>query len=101
MTENMFLEIVSPEAILFSSEVDSVSVPGVNGEFQMLNNHAPIVSILKKGMILIDINSQSKIDAEILNEKITPSKEDKNILTLAINSGMLELNNNKLIILAD
>ena len=32
----MFLEIVSPEAILFSSEVDSISVPGVNGEFQML-----------------------------------------------------------------
>ncbi len=95
----MFLEIVSPEAILFSSEVDSVSVPGVNGEFQMLNNHAPVVSILKEGTVLIDVNSQSNI--EDLNEKIIPSKEDAKILTLSINSGTLELNNNKLIILAD
>ena len=45
----MFLEIVTPEAILFSSEVDSIFVPGIHGEFQMLNNHAPVVSILKEG----------------------------------------------------
>ena len=42
----MILEIVSPEATLLHSEVDIISVPGVNGEFQMLNNHAPIVSLL-------------------------------------------------------
>lgn len=47
----MRLEIVSPEATLFSGEVTSVSVPGANGEFQMLNNHAPIVSILTKGSV--------------------------------------------------
>ena len=40
----MYLEIVSPEATLFSGEVTSVAVPGVNGDFEMLNNHAPIVS---------------------------------------------------------
>lgn len=45
----MYLEIVSPEATLFKGEVSSVAVPGVNGEFQVLNNHAPIVSILSKG----------------------------------------------------
>ena len=43
----MILEIVSPEATLFSGEVTSVSVPGINGEFQMLNNHAAVVSILQ------------------------------------------------------
>ena len=41
----MYLEIVSPEATLFSGEVTSVAVPGVDGAFQMLNMHAPIVSI--------------------------------------------------------
>ena len=40
----MYLEIVSPEATLFSGEVDSVTVPGVNGGFEMLKDHAPIVS---------------------------------------------------------
>ena len=50
----MYLEIVTPEAVLFSGEVTSVTVPGVNGEFQMLDNHAPIVSTLKDGEIRIE-----------------------------------------------
>ena len=49
----MYLEIVSPEATLFSGEVTSVAVPGVNGEFQMLKDHAPIVSLLKEGFVKI------------------------------------------------
>ena len=49
----MILEIVSPEAKLFSGEVTSVSVPGVDGDFQMLNNHAAIVSILGKGNVKV------------------------------------------------
>ncbi|HHC78448.1 MAG TPA: F0F1 ATP synthase subunit epsilon, partial [Flavobacteriia bacterium] len=49
----MILEIVTPEAILFTGEVESVAVPGINGEFQMLNNHAPIVSLLQKGEVRI------------------------------------------------
>ena len=49
----MFLEIISPEKIIYSGEVSSVAVPGVQGEFEMLNNHAAIVSSLKKGYIKI------------------------------------------------
>jgi len=59
----MILEIVSPEATLFKGEVTSVAVPGINGEFQMLNNHAPIVSLLAKGNV--KINAQNiKIQKE-------------------------------------
>ena len=47
----MVLEIISPEKIIFTGEVLSVAVPGVDGEFEMLNNHAAIVSNLKKGSI--------------------------------------------------
>ncbi|PCH53443.1 MAG: hypothetical protein COC22_02740, partial [Flavobacteriaceae bacterium] len=47
----MILEIVTPEATLLHSEVNLISVPGVNGVFQMLNNHAPIVSLLVKGTV--------------------------------------------------
>ena len=39
----MRLEVVSPEATLFSGDVKSVAVPGANGAFQVLDNHAPIV----------------------------------------------------------
>ena len=47
----MQLEIVSPEAQLFSGEVSSVTVPGASGSFQILNNHAPIVSTLVEGAL--------------------------------------------------
>ncbi len=45
------LKIVSPEKILFNGEVTMVKVPGVLGEFEILNNHAPIVSALQKGIV--------------------------------------------------
>ena len=96
----MFLEIVTPEAILFSSEIDSLSVPGVNGEFQMLNNHAPVVSNLKEGTVKIHIHSQT-IELDDLHGKLVADEADDKVLTLAINSGTLELNDNKAIILAD
>jgi len=91
----MYLEIVSPEATLFSGEVTSVAVPGVNGEFEMLTNHAPIVSILKAGSITI--NGDVTLEEEV-EEKFT--KQDGKTL-LAINSGTIEMKDNKLIILAD
>ena len=46
----MYLEIVTPEATIFKGEVDSVSVPGVNGDFEMLNNHAALCRSLKKDL---------------------------------------------------
>lgn len=49
----MILEIVTPEMTLFSGQVESVSVPGINGQFQMLDNHAPVVSLLTSGSIKI------------------------------------------------
>ncbi|TCK67649.1 F-type H+-transporting ATPase subunit epsilon [Winogradskyella wandonensis] len=91
----MYLEIVSPEATLFSGEVTSVTVPGANGEFEMLNSHAPIVSILKAGHV--KISGDISLEEEVEN-KFT-KKDGKTML--AINSGTLEINDNKIIILAD
>lgn len=92
----MYLEIVSPEATLFSGEVTSVAAPGVNGSFEMLNNHAPIVSLLKEGFIKISGNIT--LDEEV-KDKFT--KGDKNTTLLKINSGTLEMKDNKVIVLAD
>ena len=47
----MYLEIVTPEASLVQGEVSSVSVPGSDGSFQMLENHAAIVSTLGAGEV--------------------------------------------------
>lgn len=92
----MHLEIVSPEATLFSGEVTSIAVPGVNGEFEMLKDHAPIVSLLKDGNVKIygDISLE-----EDVQDKFTKGN-DKGTW-LAINSGTLEMKDNKVIVLAD
>ena len=45
------LKIVSPEKVIFDGTVESVKVPGVMGEFEILNNHAPIVSALNAGNV--------------------------------------------------
>ena len=91
----MHLEIVSPEQVLFSGEVNEVSAPGMNGEFQMLNNHAPVISVLVKGGIKLasDVKLPAKVESqfEIINgKKVFP-----------INGGVLELKDNKVTILVD
>ena len=50
------LKIVSPEKVEFSGEVTSVKVPGTTGSFEILNNHAPIISTLQKGLVEYDGN---------------------------------------------
>ena len=92
----MLLEIVTPEATLLNSEVISVSVPGINGSFQMLNNHAPIVSILTNGSVKF-AGGSVKIEDEF-QDKFTKENGE---YVLAIKSGTIEMKDNKVIILAD
>jgi F-type H+-transporting ATPase subunit epsilon len=92
----MFLEIVTPEASIYRGEVESVTVPGVMGEFQMLKNHAPIVSLLQKGKVKIK-GGVSPIEG--YEKKF--SKGENNSIVLPIESGTIELNDNKIIILVD
>ena len=92
----MLLEIVTPEATIFNADVSSVAVPGINGKFQMLVDHAPIVSILDEGLVRI------KGDTIQIDEEFTEKfKKEGNEYLLAINSGTIEMNSNKIIILAD
>lgn len=78
----MFVEILTLEEVLFSKEAKSVVVPGESGTFEMLDNHAPIISILKKGTI-----------------KITDTNNQKT--SIELNGGSIEMSNNKVTILAD
>lgn len=45
------LKIVSPEKVEFTGEVESVKVPGTMGSFEILTNHAPIISTLSRGVV--------------------------------------------------
>ena len=92
----MKLEIVSPEAVLLNADVESVYVPGINGDFQMLENHAPIVSLLQKGTVKIYGNVTIE---EAFQDKFT--KGDDQGTWLAIEAGTIEMSENKVIILVD
>jgi F-type H+-transporting ATPase subunit epsilon len=76
----MLLEIISPEKKLFSGQTGSVTVPGSNGMFQVLNNHAPIIATLKKGIVKVETPEGEKL--------------------FEINGGVVEVLNNKVVVLA-
>ena len=91
----MILEIVTPEMTLFSGQVESVSVPGINGQFQMLDNHAPVVSLLTSGSIKIFSN------VELDESVVSLFKKEDGTTNYAITGGVLEMKDNKAIVLAD
>ena len=92
----MYIDIVSPEATLFSGEIDSLTVPGTKGSFQIVNQHAPIVSTLTEGKV--KIQGQLKLSEEV---KSLFSQESDGHYYLSIRSGVVEMRNNKIILLAE
>lgn len=49
----MYLEILTPESKLFSGDIRLISLPGSQGTFEILKNHAPLISTLEKGKIKV------------------------------------------------
>ena len=49
----MIVEVITPDKILFSGEAVSVKLPGSGGSFEALANHAPLLSSLEKGQIIV------------------------------------------------
>ena len=78
----MYLEILTPEEKVFEGTVELVKVPGTKGPFAILNMHAPIISTLEKGEV-----------------KIRKSKKQEQLFT--ISGGVVEVRDNKIIILAE
>jgi len=78
----MKVEILTLENILLSEEVKSVIVPGKSGQFEILNNHAPVISLLNKGTIKVTYMNDEKKDFQIIG-------------------GSVEMSNNKITILAE
>jgi len=74
----MNIEIVTPDKNIYSSEIKLVKLPGTDGSFEILKNHAALISTLEKGQIkVIDTNNDIKFFnikdgvVEVLNNKIT------------------------------
>ena len=63
---SLILRIVSPEKIAFVGEVDNVVIPGASGEFEILPNHAPLISSLEPGKVRYSLADGSRSEIEIL-----------------------------------
>lgn len=55
----MKLEILTPEKTLFRGEVETITLPGTMGSFQVLNNHAPLIAALEKGVLSYTVGNDS------------------------------------------
>ncbi|WP_342647198.1 ATP synthase F1 subunit epsilon [Mucilaginibacter sp. CSA2-8R] len=76
----MTLEILTPDKKVYEGQVTSVTVPGTMGSFEILNNHAPIISTLEDGKLTV-----------------RGAKDD----VFFIKGGVVEVNNNKVMVLAE
>ena len=92
----MYLEIISPEATLFAGEIESLTLPGMDGSFQLLENHAAIVSTLEAGSVKIKGNISLSDSAKAQFESVS-----KNETLYVIASGTVEMRDNKIILLSD
>jgi len=79
----MLVEIRTPDKLIFSEEVNQIQLPGTKGAFEILKNHAPIVSTLTKGHI-----------------KVKDTKGKIHVIDLP-NGGLIESNENKVIVLIE
>ncbi len=77
----MNLEIITPDKKVFEGEVLSASFPGTDGSFQVLNDHAPLISLLKDGVV--------------------EYKSKDSVNQVKITGGVVEVLKNKVILLAD
>ncbi len=78
----MKLEIITPDKKIYEGDIKSIRVPGKRGSFQVLKDHAPIISTLENGPVFI-------VD------------QDGKETNLEINGGVIEVKMNKIILLAE
>ena len=64
MESNFKTEIISPEKIIFSGDVEEVVVPGIEGEMTILSRHIPLITFLRPGFILINNKEEEKFFVE-------------------------------------
>ena len=96
----MHLEIITPETKIFSGEIEAVQLPGVDGLFQILNGHAPIISSLNQGNVKVDLLKTFEED-EDTNTLIEKDAKNGKVISVKINGGVLEMQNDKVILLAE
>jgi len=96
----MQLEIITPEASVFSGEIEAVQLPGINGSFQLLKGHAMIISTLTEGKVKVDLSNPFKV-TEKTSALIETDASNAKVIHVNIKGGVIEMMNDKVIVLAE
>jgi len=92
----MILDILTPEAHVFHGNVDYVTMPGLEGQFQVLTGHAAIISALKSGVL-----SFKAMDDSLVNEHLTTDNIDSKVFHYKISGGVAERLGEPVVVLAE
>lgn len=93
----MNIKILTPEFVVFDGEVNSVLLPGKNGDFHIMKDHAAIVASLISGKVKVFTNQIG----ENYSKYFIKENEKDSVFSFRVKSGVIEFNNNKGIILAE
>lgn len=93
----MNIKILTPETVVFEGEVSSVLLPGKNGDFHIMKDHAAIVASLTGGKVRVFTN---QIDEKYASH-FTRENDAQTQFSFQVKSGVIEFSNNKGIILAE
>ncbi len=97
----MILEVITPDEVLYKGNVSQVVLPGLDGSFGILDSHAPLISALAKGNIRVDQNVADNIDKKVFDGVLNDKFRDDNQFTFEINGGVIEVFDNKILVLAE
>lgn len=96
----MILEVITPDEMLFKGNVTHVVLPGLDGSFGVLSNHAPMISGLQEGTVKVEqivADNQGKEHDGKYNEE---HKNDQTF-TFDIKGGVMEVKDDKIMVLAE
>jgi len=96
----MQVEIITPEVEVFKGEAEAVQFPGLDGSFQVLSGHAPIISALVEGELKVNLTENFVAD-DNTSELVSKDGSDQKVIRVAIKGGVMEMLNNKVIVLAE
>jgi len=97
----MILEVITPDEVLYKGNVSQVVLPGLDGSFGILDSHAPLISALAKGDVRVDQNVAENKDKKVYNGVLNEKHREDNQFTFAVNGGVIEVFDNKILVLAE
>ena len=99
MESNFFLEIRTPDKEMFRGEIDQVILPGKDGLFGILKNHAPLIASLKKGIVKVDAVHVDNVSFDNQSGEVGNDATKDKHFSFEIEGGVVEVLNNHVTVL--